>query len=419
MSVVVIGLSHHQAPLDVLERVAVDAVRLPKVLQDLVARPSIAEAVVLSTCNRTEVYVSAERFHGAFADVRDVFADLAGVPAEAFDPYLSSWFDDGAAEHLFAVAAGLDSVVLGESEILGQVRGAWEDAQGEGACRGALNILFRHAVEVGKRARTETGISRSTASVSHAAVSMASEHLGGLARRRVLVLGAGEMGEGIAVALSSAGVAEIRVANRTFDRAVTLAARVNGRAVHVDDLGGALDDVDLLLTSTAATTVVIDQSDLEGALRRREGRPLLIVDVAVPRDVDPSVAGLDGVTLLDIDDLKAFAAAGVREREREVGAVRALVADEVRRWIDDVTAREVAPLVSALHSRAEAVRVGELERYRSRLDGLDARAREAVEAVTRGIVGKLLHDPTVRLKDVAGTAKGERLAEALRDLFDL
>ena len=419
MSVVVIGLNHRTVPLDLLERLTIDDSRLPKALHDVVSRDHVSEAVVLSTCNRTEVYVVAEKFHAAYADLRNFLSEMAYLPPEAFADHLYVHDDESAASHLFTVASGLDSAVVGEAEILGQVRNAWERAQSEGAVGSRLNLLFRHALETGKRARTDTGIGRHVASVSTAAVAMAAAHLGELDGRSILVLGAGEMGDGMVRALASKGVRDVRIANRTCDRAEELADRVGGRAIRLADLDESLTEVDLLLTGTGATSMLLEHADIARVMASRGGRPLLVVDVAVPRDVDPAAADLPGVTLLDMDDLRAFAEAGQTERRREVDAVRALVAEELDRYLAVSSAREVAPLVAALRGRGDDVRVAELERFRARLGDLDERQLEAVEALTRGIVAKLLHEPTVGLKDVAGTPKGERLAEALRDLFAL
>jgi glutamyl-tRNA reductase len=284
--------------------------------------------------------------------------------------------------------------------------------------------LFRHAVEVGKRVRSETAIARGTTSVSQAAVALAASHLGqpGAAPwtgRRIVVLGAGEMGEGMAVALAASGAEEIQVVNRTRPRAQALADRIGGRAVGFEQLAVALTEVDVLLTSTGAPEPLLRVEDLIPVLEQRAGRPLLIVDVAIPRDVEPAVRRLDGVTVLDLDDLRAFARAGLEERRREVARVQSIIDEEVSAYASDALAREAAPLVAALHARGEDVRTGELDRFRARLDGLDERQREAVEALSRGIVAKLLHEPTVRLKDAAGSPRGERLAETLRSLFDL
>jgi len=419
LSVVVVGLNHRTVPLDLLERMTVPASRLPKALADLTSREHVTEAVVLSTCNRIEVYVFAEKFHGAYQDIRNFFAEASHVAPEEFSDHLTSLYDGDAARHLFSVASGLDSAVLGEHEILGQVRKSWETASTEGAVGPVLNPLFRHALEVGKRVRTETAISRNITSVSQAAVAMATERLGGLEGRQVLVVGAGEMGEGLARALHGGGVAGIRVANRTWDRAVEVAGRLGGEPVRLDDLPHHLVEVDMLLTSTGASAVILEHGDLASVVGERHGRELLVVDIAVPRDVDPAAGEIDGLTLLDMDDLREFAEVGIRERQREVTAVQVIVDAELDRYVDESTARSVAPLVASLRARGDLVRSGELQRLSARLGDLDDRQRDAVEALAAGIVGKLLHEPTVRMKDAAGTARGERLAEALRDLFDL
>jgi glutamyl-tRNA reductase len=419
VSVVVVGLNHHTVPLELLERVNVSAARLPKVLGDLAGREHISEVVVLSTCHRTEVYAVAERYHGAVQDIRNAFSEMAFMAPEDFSDHLYSYFDEGAVNHLFSVASGLNSVVLGESEILGQVRQAWQAAQEEGTAGPRMAALFRHALTTGKRARTETAIGRGSTSLAHAAVDMAARRVGTLRGKRILLLGAGDVGESMALAVAGIEDAQVFVANRTWDRAVALAARVGGRAVQLDGLHAALEDTDVLLTSTGAPSAIVDHTDMAPVVEARRGRPLLIVDVAMPRDIDPAVAELPGVELLDLDDVRAFVEAGLAERRREVGRVRVIVDEERDRFLDSVTAREVAPTITALRERAESLRVAELERQRGRLENLDPKQREAVEAVTRGLLAKLLHDPTVRLKDAAGTPKGERLSDALRDLFDL
>ena len=416
MSIVVIGLNHRTVPLELLERTTVTAAALPKALHDLISRPNINEVVLLSTCNRTEVYAVAERFHPAYADIRDFLCDLANMAPEDLQPHLYSQHDVAAVAHLFSVAAGLESAVLGEHEILGQVRSAWSVAQDEGTARSSLNQLFRHALETGKRARTETAIARSTASVSYAAVEMATERFGSLSGARVLVIGAGEMGEGIVTALARTGLGEVVVVNRSHQRAVELAERVGGKALPLSALADALADADVLLTSTGAGSIVIEAEMVE---RATAGRPLLVVDVAVPRDVDAAVADLPGVTLLDLDDLRDWAARGVAERAVEAAKVGHIVAEEVGRYSEEAVARQAAPLVAQLHEMADGVRQGELERFARKLASLDERERTTVEALTRAIVAKLMHEPTATLKRDAGTPRGERNADAVRDLFDL
>jgi glutamyl-tRNA reductase len=419
-NIVAVGLNHRTVPLELLEPMTVSAAYLPKALHDLRGREHLTEAVVLSTCMRTEIYAVADGFHGAMADVRNFLAEWSGREPEKFGDYLYSFHGDGAISHLFQVASGIDSAVLGEGEIVRQVRDAWELARQESGAGPTLNRLFRHAIEVGKRARSETAISQGTTSLSQAAVSMAAERLGGLQGQRILVVGAGEVGEGIAQALASVpGIGEILVSNRTWSKAAALAERVGGQPLELGGLTAALQRTDLLLTSTGAPNLMIEADDLLSVLPARRGRPLLIVDIAVPRDVDSAVGDLDGVTLLNMDDLKAFADIGMAQRRQEIGAVNQIIADELERFLQLSAHREVAPVVTALRDRAEQLRQAELSRHAAKLDGLGERERAVVESVTRGMLGKLLHEPTVRLKAATGSARGDQLADAVRTLFDL
>ncbi len=417
MSIVVIGVNHRSGPLSILERLAIAPGDVAKSVAGLAARDNLREVAVLSTCNRIEVYAVAERFHGAYADIRDFLCELGALDADDLFPYLYSQHDEAAARHLFEVAAGLDSAVLGESEVLGQVRTAWQVARDEGGVRSTLDLLFRHALRVGKRTRSETAIGRGTASISHAAVEMVGERLGPLAGRRVLVVGAGEMGVGVATALHRAGVGEIVVVNRTPERGAVLAERVAGSAVGLDQIGDALAVCDVVVACTASGQSVVTRDDVESA--RVPGRPLLVVDIAVPRSVDRSLADLPGVTLLDLDDLRDWAARGLAQRSAEVDMARVIVNEELEQFNLDVTARQAAPLVAQLHELAEDVRQREVERFAGRLGGLDDDAKATVEALTRAIVAKLLHGPSVQLRNQAGTPRGQRNAAAVGDLFDL
>ncbi len=419
MSIVVIGVNHRTSPLEVLERLTIRPEDAAKAAIVLCRRSNVNEAVVLSTCNRTEIYAVAERFHAGYADIIEFLCETSGLSADDLAPSLYSGHDDAAVAHLFQVAAGLDSAVLGEHEILGQVRDAWELAMSAGGSRATLNLLFRHAIETGKRVRTETGIARSTASVSHAAVELAVTELDGLTDRRILVIGAGQMGEGMAVALAAMGVREIAVTNRTATRAHELAARVGGRVTPFVDLLAAIAEADLVLTSTGAGTIVVEHETVLRAMAARPDRPLLFVDIALPRDVDAGVAELPNVTVRNLDDLQRFAARGIERRAGEVGRVREIIAEELDRHAAESVARQAAPLIAQLHARAEAIRSAELERYDRRLAELSADQRAGVEALTRSLVAKLLHTATVQLKDDAGSPRGERNAAALRDLFDL
>jgi glutamyl-tRNA reductase len=419
VSLIVVGLNHRSVPVELLERMTVAEAVLPKVLHDLAAREHLLEVVALSTCNRTEIYARCTHFHAAVGDVGAFLAAHSGADPDDLTDHLYTYYDDAAVTHLFSVAAGLDSMIVGESEILGQVRHAWEVAVREGAASQLLPQLFRHAVESGKRARAETAIGRHPVSVPSAAVTVAAEHLGTLEGARVLVVGAGAMGTGLASTLRSRGAGELLVANRTAERASALAARVDGVAVPLTDIADALVDVDAVFASTASSGVLLERSTVEMVMACRDGRPLLVLDVALPRDIDPGVREVAHVTLLDLDDLKDYAARSASRRRAEIGKVREIIATEIERYRAERAAREVSPLVTALRSLGEDVRREELERFRAKLDRLDPAQREVVDALTQGIVNKLLHEPTVRVKDAAGTPRGDYYADALGALFDL
>lgn len=419
MSIAVFGINHRSAPLDVIERVALNDERLVKALVGLTSRDSVRESVILSTCNRTEVYVVAEKFHGAFSDVRELLQEISGLTADQLTPHLFSEHDDHAVNHLFGVVSGLDSAVLGESEIVGQVKSAWETSRRVESSRTTLNLLFRHALEVGKRARTETAISRGTASVSHAAVEMATEILGSLSGKKVVVIGAGEMGTGIARALSADARADVVVLNRSHDRARELADSVGATVRDFTELQDALAQADVLLTSTGSGDVIVSTEALETARTNSGSRPLLIVDIAVPRDVEPSAGSLPGVTLCDLHHLRDWAQKGITARAKETDDVKAIIVAEVARFNESMVERQAAPLIAELHERAEQIRRAEVERYVARLGGLTKDQREAVESLTKSIVAKLLHSPSLQLKNNAGTPQGERISDALRDLFDI
>jgi glutamyl-tRNA reductase len=425
VSVVVVGANHRTAPLDLLEQMTVDADRLPKLLDALGSAEHISEAVVLSTCNRTEVYLVAERFHGAYDEVRDFFSDLTFLPPERFADSLYVHYDGEAVRHLFDVAAGLDSAVPGEHEVLGQVRNAWDVARTEGASGRHLNLLFRHSLEVGKRARSETSIAQRVTSVSQAAVVLAAEQLGDLTGRNAVLVGAGGMGRAVAGFLLDAGVATLTIANRSPEGAAELVAAVGAEGggercvtVPLAEVEQRLHGADLVVTATGASEALLGVPAVAAAVEGR-GEDLVLVDIGVPRDIDPAVASIDGVRLLDMACVSALTDASLAERHREVAAVRAIVDVEVERFVAIATAREVDPVVRALRERVEAVRSAELERLAGRFVDLDEQQVRAVDEITRAVVAKLLHEPTLRLKAAAGSSLGDRLAESVRDLFDL
>ena len=420
MSVVVVGLNHRSVPLSILESMAVPDARLPKALHELSGSENLSEVVVVSTCQRTEIYAVARRYHAAVSDVRNFMATWSGRPPEAFASHLYEYHEEVAVRHLLRVAAGLDSAVLGEGEILGQLGDAWEAAHAEGTAGPILSILFRHAAEAGKRVRSDTAIARGTTSLSQAAVALARDALGSLSGRTTLVMGAGEMGEAMAQALAGTlGEGRLLVANRTPKRAQELAARCGGRALDWEDLDLGLEEADVVLASTASESILLDAGQVEAIMGGRDGRPLLIVDIAVPRDVDPAVSGVAGVRLFDMDDISAFAAQAMEGRRLEVPKAELIIEAELARYTEVAAERRVAPLVAALRDRAEEIRRAELARFDRRLGSLDEAQARAVEALTRRIVAKLLHDPTVALKSAAGSPAGDQLGSALQQLFDL
>jgi glutamyl-tRNA reductase len=339
VSVIVVGLEQKHAPLELLDRVSVTEVDTPKALGRLRDQPNLSEAVLLSTCLRTEVYAVVERFHDGVAEIQAFLAEVSGSSVEALSDYCTIRFDDDVTDHLFAVASGLDSAVLGESEVLGQVRRAWERAQGEQSSGPVLGSLFRHAVETGKRVRSETAIARGITSLSHGAVALAADRRpGGLSGSRVAVVGAGEMGEGVAQALNGFRVEHLVMANRTAERVETLVAGLPASAADtvetrdLDDLVTLLGEVDVAFTTVGSAHPIVSRADLEAALARRTGRPdLVVVDLGVPRNVEPEAGSLDGLLLLDMDDLRAAVADALTGRQDEVEAANGIVADEVER----------------------------------------------------------------------------------------
>jgi len=429
VSVVAVGLEHRAAPLEVLERACVDDDVVAKVLNVLAGRDNVAEAVLLSTCLRTEIYAVVDRFHDAVEDLQGLLADRVGVPASELAEQCTVRFDDDVPAHLFSVAAGLESVVIGESEILGQVRRAAEIAAEERTSGPVLSTLFGHAVRTGRRVRSETGVARGTTSFAHGAVELVESRRGGITGADAVVLGAGEIGSGVVTALcgldTGRAPARVSVVNRTPASAEALIARVtdrrrDGRPPELRVLpwearGAALRRADVAWSALGPGAGLIDR-DVLGS--RSPGRSLVLLDVGMPRTVDPSAGGLDGVDLLTLDDVSAVTERALQGRREEVARARGIVAAEVERYRGAARARGAAPVIAALRERVETLRIAEIDRSRAR-SAMPDDAWAAVDATTRAVVAKLLHQPSIVLKDTAGTARGERLVEALRVLFDL
>jgi glutamyl-tRNA reductase len=410
MSLVLVGTSHHHAPVAVRERIALDGTAAAELARTLAEAGG--EVVCLSTCNRTELYIAAE--DGAEAEQRaeNALVELAG---SEIDSVLYRLHDEAAALHAFRVAAGLDSMVPGEGEILGQVRAAYE----AGATGPVLDRLFRQALYAGKKVRAETAISESPTSVASAAAALAQQVFGELEGRSVLVIGAGQTGELTARNLTKRGARIAAVANRGGDRSDVLARRFRTRSVPLEEAAAVLPDVDVVVSSTSAPGFVLGAEQVEAARARRKGLPLLLIDIAVPRDLDPAIHALEGCYLYDIDDLESVVEATLAGRREEAVRAEAIVGAEAERFGAWQASLDVVPAISELREHAEAIRAGELARAESVLARMSESELRLLESVTAGIVNKLLHLPTVRLKEAAAGAEGVAYADAVRHLFGL
>jgi glutamyl-tRNA reductase len=424
MSLLAVGISHQTAPVALLEQVSMTGDDRVKTLHELVGSEHVSEALVLATCNRIEVFAEVDRFHGGVTDVSRVLARHAGTTVEELAPYVTVYYEDQAIGHLCTVAAGLDSMVVGETQVLGQLRAAYALAQDEGTVGRELHPITQRALRVGKRVHAETGIDRAGASLVSVALDRVTATLGQLAGRPVLVVGAGSMGALAATTLARRGAA-VTVSSRTPASAARLAETIGGRQAGLETLSQELAAADVLVTCTGATGTVVGTDVVAGALARRAGRPLVIVDLALPRDVDPAVAGLPGVHVVDLAMLQGERAAHPGRpvagsvAADDVAAAHALVELETSLLRAERQAAAVAPTVSALRSQAAEVVDAELLRLSTRLPDLDARARNEIARTVRRVVDKLLHEPTVRVKELASAPGGTDYADALRALFGL
>jgi glutamyl-tRNA reductase len=410
-----VGTSHRRAAVDLRERLSIGAHEAAEVALQLAER---GEAVVLSTCNRTEVYIADADPAAAQVRVVAEFVRRGGLSEAELEPALYVVRDEQVALHLFRVAAGLDSVVPGEPQILGQVREAHELAEGTGAAGPLLNRLFPQALHTGKRVRSETAVAERPASVAAAAAQLARGIFGELTGRRILIIGAGKMGELAAASLVSAGVENVFIANRTLERAAALAARFGGRAVAFDRLGAELERADVVVSSTRCPRLIVSAEQVAAALVRRRSRPLLLIDIAVPRDLEPAIGELPGCSLYDVDDLGAVSESSADARA-EFSRAEAIAQEEARRFLAWRRSLEVVPAITSLRRWAEEIRAAELARANGKLGALSPAERRAVEVVTAQIVNKLLHAPTVRVKETAERPDGALYAAALRHLFAL
>ncbi|WP_405486369.1 glutamyl-tRNA reductase [Nocardia sp. NBC_00511] len=423
MSVLLVGISHRSAPVSVLEKIAITEHDRPKLTEEMLVSSHVSEAMIVSTCNRIEIYAVVDAFHPALGEIGEMLTRHSGLPLPELTKHAYVRYAEAAAEHLFAVASGLDSMVVGEQQVLSQIRAAYAASDSQQAAGRTLHELAQHALRVGKRVHSETGIDRAGASVVSVALDRARLVLGPLAGRTALVLGAGAMG-GLAVAqLARGGVEKIAVVNRTLEKAQRLANTattmhgVAAEAIEIDRMAEAMAAADVVVTCTGAVGTVVTLADVHRALSARPGDELVICDLGLPRDVDHAVAGLPGVTVIDMETLQRDPSAGAAADD--TAAARTIVADELSKYLAGQRMAEVTPTVAALRQMAADVVESELMRLDSRLPGLASTDREEVARTVRRVVDKLLHAPTVRVKQLASTPGGDSYAEALRELFEL
>jgi glutamyl-tRNA reductase len=427
MSVLVVGLSHRSAPVTTLERAVVTGDSLTKLLLDVAQSEHVAGSFVVSTCNRVEVYAEVGKFHGGVSAVSELLARHSGIPLSELTPHLYVHYEDRAVQHLLAVACGLDSMVVGEAQIVGQVRQALALARQRHTLGRLLGEVGDLALRAAKRSQAQTGIARAGGNLVSVGITLATASLPPadpqrpLAGRRVLVVGAGSMSSLAVATAARLGAGHIAVANRTPDRARRLASSVSGSVADFADLVPALAEADLVMSCTGSPGLVITADMVGAALARRagQGRPLVLLDLALPRDVDPAAAALPGITVLDLESLGAAGTALGSQHGEDVAAVRGIVAEEFAAWASAAQAARVAPTVVALRAKAADVVEGELARLAGKLSGLDERAHREIAVAMRRIVDKLLHAPTVRVKELAGSPGGDSYEAALRVLFDL
>jgi glutamyl-tRNA reductase len=412
-----IGVNHTTAPVEVRERLAIPESRLPEACRKLADRPEIEEGMIISTCNRVEVIASTK--NGTAADLRGFLHEYFQLSPEELERHLYEYREQDAVRHVFRVASSLDSMVVGEPQILGQVKEAYATARAVGSVRNQLDQLVTRAFAVAKRVRTETAVGSSSVSIASVAVELAKKIFGNLNGKSVYLIGAGKMSELAARHLLAHGCTSIFVANRTYDRAVHLADKFNGQVVRFEDLYNTCDRADIVITSTGAPHAIFRREHGEQFLNRRKNRPMFFIDIAVPRDVDPAMNKLDGIFVYDIDDLQQAVASHVADRRKEAERAEAIVAAEVERFQARLQTLDVVPTIVSLQDHLETIRQAELDRVRGRLGALTPDQEMAVEALTRGIINKIMHTPISTLKSAAREPEATTVIDVVRRMFNL
>lgn len=419
MYILLAGLNHRTAPVEVRERFAFCGAELSRAYDSLKREAAIEGSVILTTCNRTEIYATAREIESGMPVLHRFLCEYSGMEWEELSSYLYQPTCNDAMLHLFRVAAGLDSMIVGESQIISQVKDAYQQAVDFHASDSVLNTLFQKAIHVGKKVRSDTGIDSHPVSVSHAAVDLARQVLGELEGKSVLVVGAGEMSELTTRYLMTQGVDSVIVSNRSFDRAEEMARELGGRAVGFDLLPDELRNADIVISCTAASHYVLRTDNCGVMLRERNGRRIIMIDIAVPRDIDPELGKIPGVYIYDIDDLQDVMASSLLEQQKAIAAAEKIIADELVKFSEWLGSLYVIPVITALKTRAEIIKQNELRRALNRLGKISEREKNIVSTMAHAIVNQIMHDPIVNLKEMAVSQQGHLYAEIVKKLFDL
>jgi len=419
MHTIVVGLNYKTAPVEIREKLSFIESELPQAMEALQKQKSILENVIVSTCNRTEIYAVVDQLHTGRHFVKQFLANWFDLPVETFSSYLTIREEDEAVEHLFKVTAGIDSMVLGETQILGQVKKSFLSGQEIGTTGTVYNQLFKQAVTFAKRAHNETAIGENAVSVSYAAVELAKKIFGSLQRKHVAILGAGKMGELAIENLYGSGVGKVTVINRTFEKAESLAAKFRGEAKSMKELQCSLLEADILITSTGATDYVIDYELMQFVERLRKGKPLFMVDIAVPRDIDPRVGDLPNVFLYDIDDLQGIVEANLAERERAAADITNMIGEEVVQFKDWVATLGVVPVISALRKKANRIQQETMTSIENKMPDLTERERKILSKHTKSIINQLLKEPILQAKEMANSPKANEQLRLFQQIFGI
>jgi glutamyl-tRNA reductase len=417
VNLVLVGINHRTAPVEVRERMNIQEAHLAGAVSKLVHREGIVEGLILSTCNRVEVTANTREGIEGEPFLRQFLLDYHRCDLRPWEPYFYWCRQEEVVRHLFRVASSLDSMILGEPQILGQVKRAYATAREVGALNGALNEVVNQALSVARRVRRETALGSAAVSVSYAAVELAKKIFGSLNGKTVFVVGAGKMSELSAKHLLQAGARAIFVSNRTYDRALELAGAFHGTAIHFEQLFEHMDQADIIISSTGAPHFIVDKNQAERMLAARKNRPMFFVDIAVPRDIDPAVNELDNAFVYNIDDLEQVVEANKKQREREAEWAERIVDEEVQKMARRLASREVVPTIVAIEERLNRIRESEFDRHRGRLGTLTPEQRDAVDALTRGMLNKILHGPITELKSGAGQPEQGALVQMIRKIF--